>query len=154
MSDASVDKWRQEGHLYVWKYKENVRNYSGWNLTADNVCCRSFADLIERMLSARWSSQKVLNVSPPSMNVLRVPNNHGGKARWESAQSFVLKHPKDKVPEDFFSLEEDGNAVNLSVGKQKLEMLHKGILGIPEGKGDYAIGSKSSREPHLWFWWS
>jgi hypothetical protein len=151
MSDVTIDKWKQQGNLYLWKYLENARNYPGWHMTANRSACQNLADLIEKMLSSPWSSQKVLNTEPPNEKILQVPNNRGGKAHWEAAQSLILKYPKKhKVTDDSFLLKEYKNTVELSLGKNSLELLRQGILEIPEGKGDYTIGTD---EIMLWFWW-
>ncbi len=149
MPDVTVERWKQNGSLYLWRYLENTGNFSGWHLSADDLFCESFADLTEKMLTARWSSQKTLLVTPPSSKVLRVPNNRGGEARWKSAQSLLLKYPKDKVDADYFSLEEVQGNVILSVGTHKLRLLNDCILGTRQGKNDYSIGSDDSQ---LWFW--
>jgi len=149
MPDEIVERWKQNGSLYLWRYLENTRNFPGWHLSADDLFCQSFADLTEKMLAARWNSQKTLLVTPPSSRILNVPNNRGGEAQWKSAQSLLLKYPKDKVAEDYFSLEEvEGNVV-LSVGAQKLRLLCECILGTRQGKNDYSIGIKDLQ---LWFW--
>ena len=139
MPDENVDKWKQQGRLYLWRYIENARNYPGLHLTADDACCHSLADLIERMLSARWSSQKSLVVTPPTKEVLSVPQNRGGEAGCKSPSNLILKYPKDKVDGEHFSLEENGHAVILSAGSRKLELLKEGVLKIPKGEGDYSI---------------
>lgn len=151
MPNETVERWKQNGSLYLWSYLENTQNFPGWHLSADDLFCQSFTELTEKMLAARWNSQKTFSVTPPSSLALNVPNNRGGKASWKSAQSLLLKHPKDKVAEDFFSLEEVEGNVILSVGTQKLKLLSDCVFGIPKGKGDYSIGSDNSR---LWFWWS
>ncbi len=145
MPDENVDKWKQEGRLYLWRYTENTRNYPGWHLTADDACCHSLADLIERMLSARWSSQKPLVLTPPTKEVLRVPNNRGGEARWKSPAGLILKYPKGKVGDEHIALETNIDTIILSVGKLKLELLRRVCAKSSEGRrrlfyrgGEYA----------------
>ncbi len=150
MPDENVNKWKQEGRLYLWRYIENTQNYPGWHLTADDTCCHSLADLIERMLAARWSSQKSLVVTPPTKEVLSVPNNRGGAAIWKAVGILILRYPKDKVGDEHFSLKENGDEIILSAGRENLKLLKKWILGIPKGEGDYAIEIGQTR---LWFWW-
>jgi hypothetical protein len=150
MPDEDVDRWVQEGRLYLWRYTENTRNYSGWHLTADDVCCQSLADLIGRMLSARWGSQKTLAVTPPTKEVLGVPNNRGGRARWEAPGGLLLKYPKGAIGDEYSELEERGGRLILSAGRQQLELLKECVLKVPRGEGDYAI---TVGETSLWFWW-
>lgn len=149
MPDKAVERWKQKGSLYFWRYLENTRNYPGWHLSAGNLFCQSFADLAEKMFLARWSSQKAFLITPPDIKVLRVANNRDGEARWESAQSLLLKYQKENVTTDYFLLEENKNKVVLSVGSQYLQLLQECICGISQGKHDYSIGNDNSQ---IWFW--
>ena len=150
MPDINVERWKQEGHFYLWKYEENTRNYPGWHMHADKEGCCGLTELIDRMLESQWGSQKILDVTPPTARVLSVPNNRGREARWIVAQFLVLKYPKGKVEDEHFIFEKQANGVVLSVSQQMLEQLREGIIGIPHDKGDYAIGDRHNR---LWFWW-
>ena len=150
MPDINVDRWKQEGRLYLWCYLENTRNFPGWHLTADDDGCHSLADLIERMLSARWSSQKSLVITLPAKDVLGVPNNRNGQARWKAPALLMLKYPKDKVRDGYSSLHVNGKTIVLSAGRQKLELLKDCVLKITKGEGDYAI---EIGDANLWFWW-
>ena len=134
MPDETVEQWKQNGSLYLWRYLENTRNFPGWHLSADDLFCQSFADLTEKMLASRWSSQKTLLATPPDSKVLRVPNNRGGEARFKLAESLLLKYPKDKVDADYFSLEDAEGNIILSVGTLKLRLLNDCILGTRQGK--------------------
>ena len=150
MSDEDVDRWKQEGRLYLWRYTESTRSYPGWHLTADDACCNGIVDLIERMLSARWSSQKSLVVTPPTEEVLRVPNNRGGEARWEAPGSLILKYPKGKVGDEYIALDKHGDTIVLSAGRLKLGLLQECVLKVLRGEGDYSI---EAGDTQLWFWW-
>ncbi|HVE57460.1 MAG TPA: hypothetical protein VNB22_11575 [Pyrinomonadaceae bacterium] len=150
MPDENVNKWKQKGHLYLWHYIDNTRNYPGWNLTADKTFCDSFADLIQRMLVAQYNCQQPLMITLPTKKILGVPNNQGGQAGWKSPKTIVLKHLKDKIADDYFFFEESENTAILAVGRQNLELLKGCVLKISEGKGDYSIEIGSTQ---LWFWW-
>ncbi len=150
MPDENVNKWKQKGHLYLWHYVDNTRNYPGWNLTADKIFSDSFADLIQRMLVARYNCQQSLMITLPTKKILSVPNNQSGKAGWKSPKTLVLKHQKDESADDYFSLEESEIKVILSVGRQNLELLKECMLKIPEKEGDYCIEIGNTQ---LWFWW-
>ncbi len=150
MPDENVNKWKQKGHLYLWHYVNNTRNYPGWNLTADTTFCDSFADLIQRMLAARYNCQQSLTVSSPTKEVLGVPNNQGGQAGWKAPKTLVIKHQKDKIADDYFSLEESENSVIILADCRNLELLKDCVLKTQEGKGDYPIEIGNTQ---LWFWW-
>jgi hypothetical protein len=148
MPAVNVNKWTQKGQVYLWQYVENTRNYPGWHLTADETFRRSFADLIRRMLAAGYNCQKSLNVTSPAKEILSVPNNQGGRAKWKSPKVLVLKLQKDKIRDDYFSLEDSENTVILTTGGQKLELLTKCVLKISKDI-DYSIEIGKTQ---LWFW--
>jgi hypothetical protein len=102
------------------------------------------------MLTARWGSQKSLVVTPPTKEVLSVPNNRGGEAGWKAPADVTLKYPKGRVGDEYFSLEESGDGIILSAGREKLKLLKECVLKIPQGEGDYSI---KVGETELWFWW-
>lgn len=81
MSDLKVDKWKQQGHLYLWRYLENDKNYPGWNMTVDEKFKQSFADLVKRMIFSDWNSKKLIFISEPSKELLSKPNNRSVFAR-------------------------------------------------------------------------
>jgi hypothetical protein len=149
MPDENVNKWTQQGHIYLWQYVENTRNYPGWHLTADEIFCNSFADLIERMVTAKYSCQKSLNVTSPTREILNVPNNKGGQAKWKSPKLLILKHQKNNIPDDYFSLEESEGMVIISAGRQKLESLKECVLKIIPRDNDYSVEIGNTQ---LWFW--
>jgi len=150
MPDENVNKWKQHGQVYFWRYVENTRNYPGWHLTADKTFCDGFADLTDRMLNAPYNSQKSLTVALPTKEVLRVPNNHGGLAGWKAPKLLILKHQKDNVSKYYSLLEEIENTVILGLSRRNLEELKECVSEIPHGKGDYSI---EIGDTVLWFWW-
>lgn len=149
MSDATVEKWKQMGNLYLWRYTENARNYPGWHLTADNQCCETLADLFDKMVSARWNSQKSLVITPPSEKVLKVPNNRGSLAHWKTVNSLRLKYNK-KVDGQQSELIQNDYELILLVDSETLWLIKECILGILKAEGDYSI---KIGETSLWFWW-
>lgn len=158
MSDPSVTRWRQRGRVYLWRYKENTRNYPGWHMTADHEACTSLVELIDAMQVARWPSNATVAVSPPTDDILLVPNNRGGAARWTAPTSLKLKYTRDQVDADFWSLGLQGGTLILAMGATALATLQKGILDIANGKGDYCIGADEAHgtagsDAVLWFWW-
>jgi hypothetical protein len=49
MPDPTVARWKQQGRVYLWRYKENRKNYPGWHFTADAVACNALLELFELM---------------------------------------------------------------------------------------------------------
>lgn len=72
MSGTNIDRWKQEWSLFVWRFREHTRNYPGWHLSADDDGVNSMIDLLDKMLTAQWGSEKLLKMMPPPLEVLRV----------------------------------------------------------------------------------
>lgn len=100
MPDENVDKWRQQGHIYLWKYLVNTRNYPGWHLTANETFYHSFSELIKRMKAAQFNCQKSLKVTSPTKEILSIPSNRVGEAEWEAPKNLILKHQKDQISDN------------------------------------------------------
>jgi hypothetical protein len=149
MPDEKVDKWKQEGRVYLWRYLQNTRNYPGWHLSADQAFGRRFGDLIQIMLNSPYNSQKALTITAPTKEILSVPNNQGGRSAWESPKSFVIKHQKAENFNDLANLEESSETVVLTAGRQQLGLLGNCVSKILEGDNDYAI---EIGDTQLWFW--
>ena len=148
MSDENVAGWKQKGHLYLWHYVENTRNYRGWNLTADKDFRDSFVDLIEKISEAKYNSLKSLKITSPTAEILKVPNNKGGQAKWKAPRTLILKYQKDKITGNYLSFDESENTITLLVDRQKLEILKECFLKIRK-EIDYSIEIGNAR---LWFW--
>lgn len=158
MSDINVNRWKQEGSLFVWRFQENIRNYPGWHLSADNVRANSMIDLLDRMLAAQWRSEKLLKVMPPPVEVLRVANNMGGKARWESPHSMLIKYPRGKVTDDYWLLE-GNNELVFSVGQTGLRLFRYSMIRVLQKEKDFSIGPPDKMATRaewnkmcLWLW--
>lgn len=149
MSDRLVEKFKQAGRLYLWRYLEGARNFPGWHLSADETAAHNLAALVDLMAAAPFSSEKLLVVTAPTPAVLRVPNNRGGRARWEAPSALLLACPKGKVAHDYLSLSAGGGRAKLEGGRQGLLVLKECVLNLLHGKNDYAIQAGDER---LWFW--
>lgn len=148
MPDENVNKWKQKGHLYLWYYVENTRNYPDWNLTADEDFRDSFVELIQKMSQAQYNSQKSLRITSPTTEVLKVPNNRGGQAKWKSPETLILKHQKAETVDDSFIFDESENKIILTIGWEKLELLKECFLNIRK-EIDYSVEIGNAQ---IWFW--
>lgn len=151
MSDARVARWKQRGTVHCWRYRDNSRNYPGWNLAADEDACRSLLALIEFMSAAPYSSAQTIRLSPPSHLVLSVPGNRNGDARWTAARSLQLQYRNGMVTADHWTLDRDGADLTLSVGEASLAELRSGIDDMAHGRGDWGIGELP--DEFVTYWW-
>jgi hypothetical protein len=151
MSDLNVDKWKQVGHLYLWRYKEGLRNYPGWNVTADSLGSDSLIDLLDRMIDAQFSSQQMVHLSKPTDAHLVIPNN--GAASWKHASKLIISFPKERVSLDHWHLSIDGDKVILTLGLSNMREFRDAILDLKQGGGDYSIGTIAPEDQWLAIWW-
>lgn len=142
----SANSWKQSGRISIWRYTENERNYPGWNLNADRAGCHSLLNLLDA-LAADGAGSRSIAITAPTKAQLGVPNNMGGQAAWVAPEKLRLTL---SLVADKWSFPPDLDPALIEVGSTWLQALREGIAGIPEGRGDYAIGKGSLR---LWFWW-
>ncbi|MCH9648644.1 MAG: hypothetical protein K0U98_10420 [Deltaproteobacteria bacterium] len=155
MPDPKVARWKQRGKVALWRYRDNVGNYSGFHMTADTTGCESLLELFRLMLEADYSSAQSIRLIPPTEGMLSVPNNRGGSARWRTSRVWTIRYPKSRVSPDHWELSVAERTCNLVTGRSLLEDLRKGVEDIQRGEGDYSIESGREQESNhpLWFWW-
>jgi hypothetical protein len=152
MSDRNVDRWKQAGHLWVWRYLSDARKYRGIHLTGDPPGCDSLLQLIDHMLASKWPSSKQLVISKEA-----IPDPSRFVPKKKRLSTVKLKQLKDAAPADHWNLSLDSVGVNavLEVGTNKMQDLKKGIEDVRRGEGDYAIGPSDDErwdELCLWLW--
>lgn len=143
-----ANSWKQFGRISLWRYTENERNFPGWHLNADEAGCRSLLLLFEAFAADGIGSRTVA-ITAPTKAQLVVPNNKAGLAACVAPEK--LRITFSPAPEEW-SFPSDLDPAMIRVGSSWLSQLRDGIAGIPEGRGDYAIGDRKGGFP-LWFWW-
>ncbi len=161
MADPSVKRWRQSGKVYLWRYRDNSRNYPGWNMTTDVAGCSSLLELLDLIDAARWSCTAAIRVSRPTPEILNMVGNMAGAARWSSRGTFVLRVPKGKVTEDHWDVRVDARTVTLTLGVARLPEFRQAVIDLQQGEGDFGLGPPDESDLHdaafdrqcLSFWW-
>src|SRR6266702_378107 len=152
-----VDAWKQRGNVYLWRYQENCKNFPGWHLAADRAGAESLLILLAEFKSSTASVYRTITLSKPTINVLAVPNNKGGKARWWAPSRFRINFDPNPEAMSLWSFPVDQDPAVLFVGREFLLRLEAGIVDLSQGKGDYSIGGVTkeelSEQTSLWFWW-
>jgi len=100
------------------------------------------------MLEARYNCQKLLNVTPPTNEILKILNNRGGSARWKFPKTLLLNYRKHEITGDRFSFEEGENIVVFSAGRQTLAQLKECFQKFRR-EIDYSI---EIGDTAFWFW--
>ncbi len=148
MTDPLVFDCKQRGHIYLWTYTENKRNFSGWHLHVDEEAGAFLLELFHLMMVAKWTPFKDLKLSKPTKEVLRIPNN--GRSRFFYIEKLRIKYPKGKIVPSHWNMEVSGKEMELVVGLDKLKVLKQGIKDILEYRNDYSITHENGQR--LWFW--
>src|SRR5207248_1345993 len=151
MKDLKRKKPRGAGKLYVWMYLESSRSYAGWHLHAEPVACARISEALEGLERGSLRPPRVVEVSPVTASVLAVPKNRRAKAR-SVKELRLLTDPDPRK----FGLEARNDVLTVTAGSERLAELRGSIMGITEGKGDFAMspdGKRAPRDQMLWFWW-
>jgi hypothetical protein len=156
MSDPRVDRWRQSGKVFLWRFPDDDRNYPGWNCTADKDGCRSLLDLFALMAVAEWGAKMDIALSTPTGAIASLPGR-GGK--WLSPGRLRLLHPKGKVTDNFWRWDGSLQSPTLTIGKSKVDALRHAFESVAAGRGDFCIHADDQKlqgfDPErmaIWFW--
>ena len=147
---AQIEKHKVNGKVYTWTYKDNSRNYPGWNFTVNSKASKSLSELLDLMSSCEWSTKKKITTELPTQAQLDVPNNQNGIAKWKSKTNLIL-NCKMSESENHWLINELDDGIEIQFGKAKLIELQSAINGIPKGNGDFAI-SDQNEQNILYFW--
>ena len=149
--------WKLTGRVYLWRYRENTRNYPGWHLSTDRPGGASLLELFSLLPSASTPVYRTVPLTPPSQSVLAVPNNRGGFARIWAPTKWRVAFDPSSAAANTWAFPAGADPAVLTFGSSYLAPLVRGVSDILRHTGDYSIAcesddpSESSRE--LWFWW-
>ncbi len=152
---SRVNSWRARGSVYLWRYRDNTRNFSGWHLNTDRVGGASLLDLLSALEAEGAAAHRTVPLAAPTFNVLRVPNNQGGRARiWAPSKWRLAYDPTDPHRWEFPI---GSDPAVLTMGLRTLTLVARGVSDLMGGGGDYSIchtkGEAPSESTQLWFWW-
>jgi hypothetical protein len=146
--DPQFKKFKLNGNVYLWKYRDNTRSYPGWNITFDDQAIDSLLMLFELMDKSEFTSEVMIPVHKPKTNHLRIVNNG---SQIKTVGKLILKHTK--TLNSGWSIRELLDNLQLDFDPSYLEQLKKSLLKVKTNKGDFAIcDSKESDESILYFW--
>ena len=158
MSDPAVERWKQRGRTYLWRFPQDTRNFPGWNCTADREGCSSLLELLGLMRVARWSAKADVSLTNPPGEIIGMPG-HPRDEKWRSPPRFTLSYPKDKVPDGFWQWTGDVNEPTLSVGASKITELISAFESVAKRVGDFCVHAEDQKlhgfdfpRMSIWFW--
>ena len=140
----NINKWKQSGNIYIWRYQDNPRNYPGWHLSANNSGCISFSELLQALIDSPPEANRTVQLSVPTEKQFCVPNCNR-KPIAETKLRIKRSGNTDK-----WALTKNEDKLQLDIGIVYLQKFISGIADIQQGKGDYCIGRDNQE---LWFWW-
>ncbi|WP_454831444.1 hypothetical protein [Pseudoxanthomonas wuyuanensis] len=141
--------WKQKGVISLWRYAEFQKSYGGWHLSADDAGAHSLLQLLKELQSAP-ESHRTVAITPPSKQLIKVPNYQQGRAVWMAPEKLQVQ--VSSAP-DTWEFPDDLDPARLTFGTSYLPELTRALEGIPHGEGDFSIGSKRRDKSRLWFWW-
>jgi hypothetical protein len=158
MSNPLVNRWRQRGNVYLWRFDDHVRNDPGWNFTADEDGCASLLELLTLMADDDRTARVAIQLSKPSDDIQRLGLGVGtGKLR--APRHFTLEYPPTKVPPGFWQWTGTFRDPRLKLGRGKLIELISAVADVRQGIGDFEIGAADQKQHgfdfakmSIWFW--
>ncbi|WP_289056176.1 hypothetical protein [Carboxylicivirga marina] len=149
---TQIEKYKVHGKVYAWTFKDNQRNYPGWNLTVDLTASKDLTTLLDFMKVCEWTSKKTIDLELPTNLQIAIPNNQNGQAKWKTKSNLTLSCKKNES-DNHWVINETKSGIEIQFGKNKLTELQTAIIGIPEGKGDFAIANEQD-DDILYIWWN
>ncbi len=140
----NINKWKQSGNIYIWRYQDNPKNYRGWHLSANNSGCISISELLQALIDSPPEAYRTVQLSVPTDKQFCVPNC---KRKPISETKLIIV--KSGIPDEW-TLTNNEDKLQLNIGTVYLHKFISGIADIQRGEGDYFIGRK---DQELWFWW-
>ena len=142
-SFRDIGTWKQSGRLFFWRFTANVRDYPGWNFMLDAAGSKSVAGLLLAMSRSAEDCTRIVQISHPTTEVLRVANNRGAGC----VAPTKLRIELDATDADAWSLDDDGVALHWRLGA-RTAALAADAFANPLNYFDSTIGAK----PPLWSW--
>ncbi len=90
----SIYQWSQRGHIYLWKYLSNTKNFPGYHMSWDEEGKSSLLSLLECMAAQPEGESRSINLSAPSKEILLVPNNGVDVSTKKSIKVFLSVESK------------------------------------------------------------
>ena len=139
---GEVYKWKQNGHIFLWSFLSNTKNFPGYHLACDSAGRDSLLSLIRILKVSPVGTYRTIKLSEPTKDVLAVPNNGWDISTRQSIKIFYDEHSSLNIKEcfDYFELR-----ANCTV----LDAIEKNLMSIESGSElKLAVGDKC-----LNFWW-
>lgn len=149
--DLEIQKLKKEGLITIWAYKQNQKNYPGWNLACDQTGHAFLERLFKLMNNSTWSAKKSFQIDHPTKIILDAVNNLNGKAEWFSPRDLTLRFKKDPLHLDDWKISFSNNMLDIVVGGKKILELQEVLQKIRTGKDELAVSDPFDN--HILYLW-
>jgi hypothetical protein len=146
--DPKFKKYKLNGQLYLWHYRDNLRNYPGWNITIDDKGCDSLIDLFNQMEYSKYSSQVTLVASVPTRKQVRRANDD---ARFYHARYLELKFRKGIG--SYWQLTESPTTLMIQFGERKMIEFKGAVAKLKNREDDFAICNEMEDDESILYFW-
>ena len=136
--------------IFLWRYRENTRNYPGYHLTADRKGCAHLSDVLTTHEGTRRPMTNSVTLAPVTPEILSVPGNSRGDATAVALASLTLL-TDPSYPDEWFKISDNGSACSLELSRAQAGCVLEGVTDILRDKGDYCVGGDGDHV--IWFWW-
>ena len=68
-------KWKKNGHIFLWSFLFNTKNFPGYHMSFDEQGRESFIMLLRKLKKSSVRIDRTVELSHPTVDVLMVPNN-------------------------------------------------------------------------------
>jgi hypothetical protein len=141
---------KSQALIFLWRYRENRRNYPGYHLTANREGCDQLLEILGAHEKAKQAIQTIVSLSSVTPQILSVPDNTRGDAACVSLAAWELI-TQPEFPPEYFQFQESYPICRLQLSQNQAGCIAEGVKDIQAGKGDYCIGGEGDQV--LWFWW-
>ncbi|UYZ83209.1 hypothetical protein MTZ49_11455 [Entomomonas sp. E2T0] len=145
-----VENWKQQGVISLWRYQyPDDIHYPNWHITADDIGCLSLMLLLKAFEKDQKINHKTITITAPSNEILGIPNNRVGVAKWIAPKEWHISFCKQSEKWEFSAGLEPAT---LTIGKNWLSEIRWAIDGIMTGESNSWVGINDGKEEVLWYW--
>lgn len=145
--DYAIEKFKIRGHISIWEYNDPNPNRKCWNFTANDEGCDSLCELLNLMDSSKYSSTKLITITPPTAGTIKHVNDRITKWSSKPHLKIVFKNQEERK----WEIRSDSNQYEILFDKTYIQQLINSVEKIKANQFDFAIADDSDNNV-LYFW--
>ena len=139
-----VYRWKQKGNLYLWRYRDNPKNYPGWQFTGDKEGVNSLCEILSLMLTEEKNVKRTIQLSTPSEVELSI----SGCTSKAIPEMKVSLHCEVEEPIDW-CIKPYADSMDILCSPFSARGLRESLKKWLSGENDFSFGHNANQ---LWFW--